>query len=83
MGPWHEIKADLADGQCVLLLVARTDERQAIYDFTAPYLTLHGSVVVRKGDSRIRSTADLDDKTIVVMKGDSSEEYVRKFKLER
>jgi len=82
VGPWHRIKQDLAEERIqVLPLVARTEERQAQFDFTAPYLTLHGSVVVRKGDSRIRSAEDLRDKTIVVMKGDSSEEYVHRFRL--
>jgi hypothetical protein len=39
IGPWHKIKQDLADGRIqVLPLVARTLERQAHYDFTAPYL---------------------------------------------
>ena len=57
IGPWHKIKDDLAAGRIqVLPLVARTEERQAIYDFTAPYLNLHGSIVVRKGDRRIRGT---------------------------
>ena len=75
VGPWHKIKDDLAAGRIqVLPLVARTEERQAIYDFTAPYLNLHGSIVVRKGDRRIRGTSDLQDKTVVVMKGDSAEE---------
>ena len=78
VGPWHKIKDDLAAGRIqVLPLVARTEERQAIYDFTAPYLNLHGSIVVRKGDRRIRGTSDLQDKTVVVMKGDSAEEYVK------
>ena len=78
VGPWHKIKDDLAEGRIqVLPLVARTEERQAAYDFTAPYLNLHGSVVVRKGDARIRDASDLRDKTVVVMQGDSAEEYVR------
>ena len=82
VGPWNKIKQDLAEGRIqVLPLVARTDERQAYLDFTAPYLSLHGSVVVRKDDTRIRRAEDLQGKVIVVMKGDSSEEYVRKFGL--
>lgn len=79
VGPWHKIKQDLSEGRIqVLPLVARTAERQAYLDFTAPYLSLHGTIVVRKGDSRIRRAEDLQGKVIVVMKGDSSEEYVRK-----
>ena len=78
VGPWHKIKDDLAEGRIqVLPLVARTHERLAVYDFTAPYLNLHGSIVRRKGDTRIRETADLRGKTVVVMKGDSAEEYVK------
>ncbi len=78
VGPWHKIKQDLAEGRIqVLPLVARTEERQAVYDFTAPYLNIHGTIVVRKGDGRIRSPSDLQDKTVVVMKGDSAEEYVK------
>jgi PAS domain S-box-containing protein len=82
IGPWHKIKQDLADGRIqVLPLVARTLERRAHYDFTAPYISMHGSVIVRKGDSRIRRAEDLRDKVVVVMKDDSSEEYVRKHRL--
>ena len=82
IGPWHKIRQDLAAGRIdVLPLVARTAARQDDFDFTAPYLSLHGSIVVRKGDGRIRRAEDLAGKVIVVMKGDSSEEYVRQFKL--
>lgn len=82
VAPWHKIKQDLAEGRIqVLPLVARTAERQADFDFTAPYLTVHGTIVVRRGDSRIRRAEDLRDKTIVVMKGDSSEEYVQRVHL--
>jgi len=78
VGPWHKIKQDLAEGRIqVLPLVARTEERQALFDFTAPYLSIHGTIVVRTGDGRIQGPSDLRDKAVVVMKGDSAEEYVR------
>ena len=39
-GFWPEIKRDLSDGRLqVLPMVGRTPEREAIYDFTFPYLT--------------------------------------------
>nr|MBP8215468.1 transporter substrate-binding domain-containing protein [Propionivibrio sp.] len=45
VGPWHKIKQDLVEGRIqVLPLVARTEERQAVYDFTAPYLNIHGTI---------------------------------------
>ncbi|MBF0253212.1 MAG: transporter substrate-binding domain-containing protein [Candidatus Omnitrophica bacterium] len=77
VGPWAKIKEELKDGQIdVLPLVARSPEREVIYDFTFTYMPLHGGIFVRKGDTRIKSVADLADKELIVMKGDSAEEYV-------
>jgi PAS domain S-box-containing protein len=77
--PWNQIKAELAEGRLdVLPLVGRTPEREALYDFTIPYLTLHGALFVRENDARIQSLADLPGKRIAVMKGDNAEEYVRR-----
>jgi len=82
IGPWHEIKQDLADGRLQALpLVARTTERKQQFDFTSPYLSMHGTIIVRKENSDIQRAEDLNGKTIVVMKGDSSEEYVRQHRL--
>jgi len=78
IGPWHEIKQDLAERRLqVLPLFARSEEREKSFDFTAPYLYLHGAIVRRKGDARIRRMEDLRGKTVVVMQGDIAEEYVR------
>jgi PAS domain S-box-containing protein len=79
VGPWHRIKQQLADGKLdVLPLVGRTPEREPIYDFTFPYFSLHGIVMVRKNDTRIHSVTDLRGKTVVVMRGDNAEEFVRR-----
>lgn len=79
IGIWSQIKQDLADGKIdALPLVVRTPEREALYDFTFPYLTLHGAVFVRKGTKGINSLDDLKNKEIVVMKGDNAEEFVRR-----
>ncbi|MBF0123105.1 MAG: transporter substrate-binding domain-containing protein [Candidatus Omnitrophica bacterium] len=81
-GPWEQLKKDLADGALqVLPLVGRTPEREALYDFTFPYLTLHGAVFVRKGDARIKDVGDLLDKSIMVMRGDNAEEFSRRTKI--
>ncbi len=78
VAPWDQIKQDLADGQTqVLPVMARTSEREHIYDFTDPYLTFYGAIFVRTGDTRIKTEADLVGKEIAVMKGDTAEEYVR------
>ncbi|MFA6598267.1 MAG: transporter substrate-binding domain-containing protein [Ignavibacteriaceae bacterium] len=79
IGIWNQIKQDLAEGKIdALPLVGRTPEREILYDFTFPYLTLHGAIFVREGTTGIKTVADLKDKKIVVMKGDNAEEYVRR-----
>ncbi len=79
IGVWNKIKKDLAEGRIdALPLVGRTPEREKLYDFTMPYLSLHGAVFVRKGTKDIHSLADLKNKSIVVMKGDNAEEFVRR-----
>lgn len=79
VAPWGQIKQDLADGKIqVLPLVARTPEREQVYDFTKPYLTMFGAIFVREGDNRIKSVTDLQGKETLVMKGDVAEEYARK-----
>ncbi|MBF0231964.1 MAG: transporter substrate-binding domain-containing protein, partial [Desulfamplus sp.] len=77
VGPWHEIKQSLADGNLdVLPLVAWSPEREMIYDFSAPYLRMSKvSVFVRQGDTSIRGYGDLKDKEVMVMRADAAHEY--------
>jgi PAS domain S-box-containing protein len=76
VGPWSEIKKQLEEGKLdVLPLVAQTKERDKIYDFTVPYLQMHGTIFVRKGEKSISTEKDLKDKEVLVMRGDSSYEY--------
>jgi len=78
VGPWHAIKDDLAAGRIqVLPLVARNPGREAQFDFSVPYLAMHGTIVVRKGERRIRTAGDLQGKKVVVLRADVAEEYVR------
>jgi PAS domain S-box-containing protein len=78
-GPWAVIRQQLANGELdVLPLVGRTPEREAIYDFSIPYLTLHGALFVRRDNQQIREIRDLRGKRIAVMQGDNAEEYVRR-----
>ena len=82
VGPWHEIKQDLMDGKLDLLpLVSYSKKRDKVFDFTAPYLRMHGSIFARKDDKSINSEADLKEKEIIVMKGDTAHEYVIENKL--
>jgi ABC-type amino acid transport substrate-binding protein len=77
VGPWHEIKQQLTEGRLdVLPLVSYNMERDKILDFTAPYLQMHGTIFVRKGENSIRGEADLKDKEVLVMRDDTAHEYV-------
>ncbi len=79
VGPWAELKQSLADGRLQALpLVGRTPEREALYDFTFPYLTMHGAIVVRSETTDIRVPADLKGKQVAVLQGDNAEEYLRR-----
>ena len=78
-GPWAEVKAMLARGEIQALpLVGRTPEREALFDFTFPYLSLHGAIVVREGTEGIQNPADLRGRSVAVMRGDNAEEFLRR-----
>ncbi len=82
VGPWGEIKQELAAGNLDLLpLVSYSPEREKVYDFTVPYLRMHGTIFVRRGDHSIQSIANLHDKELLVMRGDAAHEYAVKNKL--
>ena len=77
VSPWSEIKQELANNKIdVLPLVGRTPERESVFDFTIPYLTIHGTIVVRKGNKDIHNIEDLKGRRIGVMKGDVAEEFL-------
>ena len=77
VGPWHEIKKKLEERHLdVLPLVAYALERDKMFDFTVPYLRMHGTIFVRKGEKSIHSKADLKDKEVMVMRSDAAHEYV-------
>ena len=78
-GPWSQVKAWLTDGEVQALpLVGRTPERELVFDFTVPYMTLHGAIVVRKDTTDLRTIEGLRGKKVGVMKGDNAEEYLRR-----
>jgi PAS domain S-box-containing protein len=79
VGTWSTIKQQLADGRLdVLPLVGRTPEREALFDFTVPYLMLHGTIVVRDAQTGIETFKDLKGRRVAVMAGDNAEEYLRR-----
>ncbi|MGM0452424.1 MAG: transporter substrate-binding domain-containing protein [Thermodesulfobacteriota bacterium] len=80
-GTWEKVRGWLENGEIdALPLVGRTPEREAQFDFTFPYMTLHGAIVVRKKTTGIRDIADLKGRQAAVMKGDNAEEFLRRKK---
>jgi len=78
-GPWAEVRGWLERGEVKALpLVGRTPERELLFDFTVPYMTMHGAIVVRKETADVRSLADLRGRRVGVMKGDNTEEFLRR-----
>jgi len=78
-GTWAEARRWLERGEIqVLPLVGRTPERETLYDFTVPYMTLHGAIVVRDTSTGIRTLEDLRGRHVAVMAGDNAEEFLRR-----
>ncbi len=78
-GPWAEVRGWLERGEIdALPLVGRTPEREALFDFTVPYMTLHGAIVVRAEETGILELADLEGRRVAVMEGDNAEEFLRR-----
>lgn len=81
-GIWNQIKLDLENGKIdALPLVGRTPEREQVFDFSLPYITLHGAVFVNKGFKKINTIDDLSALRIAVMKGDNADEYLHRKKI--
>ena len=73
---WSTLKEELKRGDIdILPLVGYTAERDADYDFTVPYIVMHGNIFVRKDQTAIDSEDDLQGKEIIVMDGDNAHEY--------
>ena len=78
-GPWTEVFGWLKRAEIdALPLVGRTPEREALFDFSVPYMSLHGAIVVRNDKTGIMDLADLRGRKVAVMKGDNAEEFLRR-----
>jgi len=76
-GVWGNLKAKLEHGDLeVLPLVGRTPEREMTMDFSVPYMTLQGCLVVRETNDEIATIYDLKEKEVAVMKNDNAEEFI-------
>ena len=78
-GVWEEVRGWLESGEVEALpLVGRTPEREDLYDFTFPYMSLHGAIVIREDTTGIEDLDDLLGRTVAVMRDDNAEEFLRR-----
>jgi two-component system, cell cycle sensor histidine kinase and response regulator CckA len=71
-------EADVMKRVDFLQFWAETPARREVADFSVPILRLHNTVVVRKGDTRIRRLADLEGRSVAVgAQGSVGEIYLR------
>jgi PAS domain S-box-containing protein len=78
-GVWSSVRSWLERGEVqVLPLVGRTPEREPLFDFTFPFMTMHGAIVVRKDMRNVHQLSDLKGCTVGVMQGDNAEEFLRR-----
>jgi len=79
IGSWNDVKGLLERGEIQALpLVGRTPEREAAFEFTFPYMSLHGAIVVRTDTRGIAELDDLRGRQVAVMQGDNAEEFLRR-----
>ncbi|MGM0509135.1 MAG: transporter substrate-binding domain-containing protein, partial [Fusobacteriota bacterium] len=78
-GYWKDIKAELRQEELdILPLVSYSEKRDEYFDFTTPYIVLHGTIFVRADNDNIKTIDDLKGKKVMVMEGDSAHEYAVK-----
>lgn len=79
LGIWNHNRQELINGHVdALPIVARIPEREAIFDFTSPYLTLDGAIFTKKENQSIQSFDDIYNKKLLVMQNDHAEDYIRR-----
>lgn len=78
-GIWADVRGWLERGEIEALpLVGRTPEREELFDFTVPYMSLHGAIVVRNETEGVAALEDLRGRTVAVLQGDNAEEFLRR-----
>jgi diguanylate cyclase (GGDEF)-like protein/PAS domain S-box-containing protein len=74
--PFHKLLDEFKAGKIdVLINLNITDELHSYADFSVPHAIIQGGIFVRKGESNIRSQADLAGKSIIMMAADVEDKY--------
>jgi PAS domain S-box-containing protein len=78
-GPWPANRQKLDTGEVdVLPLMAISEDRASLVNFTDSYVTAYDSIFVRKSENKIQSEGDLADKTIIVQRSDLAHDYLER-----
>lgn len=77
LGNWHDVKQAVLAGQADILIgVAKTPEREALYEFSEPYLESRIVIFVGKEHFNVKSVQDLQNRRVAVQEGSVDEEYL-------
>jgi len=77
--PWQEVYAEFQQGRGdVLGLVAWSEERARVMDFSVPFEKLIGGLYRHRDGPEIRTIADLAGKRVAVIKNALTDEYARR-----
>ncbi|HTZ22146.1 MAG TPA: transporter substrate-binding domain-containing protein [Opitutaceae bacterium] len=76
LGPLDMLLRELAEGRIDFVPgIARTPDRQKLFDFSVPHSRLATHLFVRRGNTSIVSSDDLRGQRIVVVKGSYAQEW--------
>jgi PAS domain S-box-containing protein len=76
-GTWDQARTALEAGEIDMLpMMAYSEERNKVFDFSQPHTISFDAVFVVKGKGRFQSIADLMGKTVIVMKNDVAHDYL-------
>ena len=75
--PWADIKNALATGEIDLIAgMYYSPQRDKDFDFSPPYGVVQHTAFVREDEPRITDVSQLQDKVIIVMRGDIMHDYL-------
>ena len=80
--PWPETRKALEDGTIDIIPgMFYSEERAKIYDFSPPFAIVSTAIFARKNSPSVKSTEDLRNKEIIVMRGEAMHDYILKHSL--
>ncbi len=76
LGPWNQVRTELEQGKIDgLAAMSPSPERRKFVNFSTSYVSITHSIFIRK-NSNIKSVEDINNKQIIVVKGDIMHDYL-------